>query len=297
MLDHYVCGRAERLSPEAPVPVIAVEREYHRLGGAARVASHLARMGACTTLLAMVGGDDAGTALLRLAEQVGVRLVNALEPSSSRPTTEKVRIISQGRADASASGRQCLRVDIEETTEIDEATGARVLEETEKLLAKVHALVLSDYRKGMLPAWLVTALVRRCRESGKLVLADFKSADGSAYRGCDCICLNEQEAAAVLGRTEALPTRAAQKLAAQLRARVVVKAAERGVYAAAGKQGFSFGARARAARSTEGAGDAFLAALTIALIRGRAFRQAVREANLAAGRGLARESTARRKPR
>ncbi len=185
MLDRYWHGATGRISPEAPVPVVRVEDEEHRPGGAANVAQNIAALGGGACIVGLVGEDEPGRTLTGLLEATGVEC--CLESTSAAPTITKLRIISRQQ--------QLIRLDFE--SGFPDVTETGLLEQFRRKLAGVDLVVLSDYAKGTLGdprAWISAA-----REAGKAVLVDPKRSDISVYRGADLLTPNLAELEAVAG--------------------------------------------------------------------------------------------------
>src|ERR1700678_2978899 len=167
MLDRYIHGEVERISPEAPVPVIRHAQRYERAGGAANVAMNLAGLGCQTFLSGFWGRDTEQGELAAILERAGIDTVGVV--SSSLPTISKTRIV--GRT------QQLLRLDIESRDTLPPADAQRLQQRAIDLVAKVHAVILSDYAKGALSNALCEAIIRSARSAGIPVLADPKTPD------------------------------------------------------------------------------------------------------------------------
>ena len=282
MLDRYIHGDVERISPEAPVPVLRHARRYERAGGAANVAMNLAGLG-CQTFLAGFWGSDAEQAeLAAILERAGIDTVGIV--SSSLPTISKTRIV--GRM------QQLLRLDIESRDAPSAAEVQRLQERATKLVAKVHAVVLSDYAKGALSAALCEAVIRAARSAAIPILADPKTPDFSKYTGATTVCPNLGELSAATGipvhHTEDLLA-AGQALVAEHDFKfLTVTMSEKGIDvlrpASAGNTGiYHSPARAREVFDVSGAGDTVIATLAACLASGLQIETSVELANLAAG--------------
>src|SRR5690606_25614287 len=185
MLDRYWFGDVSRISPEAPVPVVRIERSEERPGGAANVARNIAALGAQAALLSVVGQDDAGASLKRLAEAEGVRTSLHIDPTLS--TTVKLRVIGRQQ--------QLLRIEFE-TVPSHEVLAAK-LQEFERSLDGCDVVILSDYGKGGLIH--IERMIRLARERGRIVLIDPKGDDYSRYSGATGITPNRAELREVVG--------------------------------------------------------------------------------------------------
>jgi rfaE bifunctional protein kinase chain/domain len=272
MLDRYWFGEVSRISPEAPVPVVRVEREEARPGGAANVARNCAALGARTRLLSVVGDDAEGKLLARVSEEAGVGV--SFHADRSIRTTQKLRVIGRQQ--------QLLRIDFE--TPPSREVLASKLAEFGEALAACDTVILSDYGKGGLAH--IGRMIGLARGAGRRVLVDPKGGDWSRYRGAQIVTPNRAELREVVGRwkSEADLERRVARLRRQLRLEaLLLTRAEQGMtlYAERGAQ--HFGAEAREVYDVSGAGDTVIAALGTMLAAGVKLEQAVRIANRAAG--------------
>jgi rfaE bifunctional protein kinase chain/domain len=273
MLDRYWIGEVERISPEAPVPIVKVGQEEERAGGAANVARNAAALGARVTLLSVVGTDEPGARLEALLKRE--RVLPRLHHDRGIKTTVKLRVIA-GRK------QQLLRVDFE--TPPNHEVLASKLRDFEQLLGDTDTVILSDYGKGGLSH--IVKMIDMARRASKMVLVDPKGEDYSRYRGATLITPNQSEFRQVAGawKNEHELTNRAQ----QLRRKLNVKA----LLVTRGAQGmtlFQDGKRmhvptvAREVSDVSGAGDTVIATLAVALAGGARMKDAVHLANRAAG--------------
>jgi D-beta-D-heptose 7-phosphate kinase/D-beta-D-heptose 1-phosphate adenosyltransferase len=287
MLDRYIHGEVERISPEAPVPVIRHAQRYERAGGAANVAMNLAGLGCQAFLAGFWGSDSEQAELAAILERAGVDTAGVV--SSSRPTISKTRIV--GRM------QQLLRLDIESRDLPPAIEAQRLLERATELVGKVHAVILSDYAKGALSDALCEAVIRTARAGGIPILVDPKTADFSKYSGATSVCPNLGELAQATGvpadRTEELLA-AGQALAAEHDFKfLTVTMSEKGISVLRptsmdggvekGASVYHSPARTREVFDVSGAGDTVIATLTASLAAGLEVETAVELANLAAG--------------
>jgi D-beta-D-heptose 7-phosphate kinase/D-beta-D-heptose 1-phosphate adenosyltransferase len=284
MLDEYVFGNVERVSPEAPVQVLEWVSHHDGLGGAANVAQNLAALGCDVTLAGVVGSDDKGGRIRELLGDLGVR-TDAVLTDASRPTTTKLRIM--------AHAQQMLRIDREKGTPIHADLQRRLLEMLAPVIAQVDGVVCSDYAKGVLTRELLARLRQVTSASGKRIVADPKGTDYSRYQGFDFISpnLKELEAAA---RTRARTTDEIVTAGTRLMQDVRVH----GLLVTRGKDGmtllqenqapFTISTTAREVYDVTGAGDTVLAVFAMALFRGTEPQVAAQLANHAAGLGVAK---------
>ncbi len=272
MLDRYWFGDVGRISPEAPVPVVRIERTEERPGGAANVARNAAALGATVGLLSVVGEDEAGSALERLVRAEGVRASLHRDPALA--TTVKLRVIGRQQ--------QLLRVDFE--TAPSHEVLADTLSEFEASLANCDIVVLSDYGKGGLAH--IERMIAAARRRGRAVLVDPKGEDYERYRGATVLTPNRNELREVVGRwkDEADMTARAERLRAALGLEaLLVTRAEEGMtlYRAGSVQHEP--TKAREVYDVSGAGDTVIATLAVMLGSGAALAEAVHVANHAAG--------------
>jgi rfaE bifunctional protein kinase chain/domain len=272
MLDRYWFGDVSRISPEAPVPVVRIERTEERPGGAANVARNCAALGARAGLLSVVGADEAGAALERLvaAERVSANL----HRDATLDTTVKLRVIGRQQ--------QLLRIDFE-TSPSHEVLAAK-LAEFEASLADYDVVLLSDYGKGGLAH--IERMIGLARARGKPVLVDPKGDEYSRYRGASVLTPNRAELREVVGRwkDEADLTARAERLRAELglEALLLTRSDEGMTLYRAGSVQHER-AKAREVSDVTGAGDTVIATLAVMLAAGAGLADAVRVANHAAG--------------
>ncbi len=272
MLDRYWFGEVSRISPEAPVPVVKVDRSEERPGGAANVARNAAALGARVALLSVVGTDDAGRSLERLLGESGIEC--SLHQDAKLSTTVKLRVV--------ARQQQLLRIDFENAPD-HEVLEAK-LADFESRLAGCDVVILSDYGKGGLTH--ITEMIARARAAGKKVLVDPKGEDYARYAGATLLTPNRSELRQVVGswRDEADLAQKAGRLRAELGLEaLLVTRSEEGMtlFTAAGCEHVP--AVAREVYDVSGAGDTVIATLAVMLGSGVSLPQAMQQANLAAG--------------
>lgn len=272
MLDRYWFGEVRRISPEAPVPVVRVQRSDERLGGAANVARNVAGLGAQATLIGIIGDDESGQRVQTLAEAAGIRALLTRDPSV--PTTVKLRVIGRQQ--------QLLRVDFEQPPE--SAVLDRKLERVGEELPAHDIVVLSDYGKGALEQ--VARLIALARAAGKTVIADPKGDDYERYRGASLLTPNRSELREVVGtwKDEADLEARAQRLRRSLDVQyLLLTRSEDGMSLFREGASLHVPAQAREVFDVSGAGDTVVAVLACALAAGEPIESAVRLANRAGG--------------
>ena len=287
MLDRYWMGAVERISPEAPVPIVRVDQEVERPGGAANVARNAAALGARVTLLSVVGADEPGARLESLLKRERVHA--RLHHDHGLKTTVKLRVIA-GR------NQQLLRVDFE--TPPSHEVLASKLRDFEQTLAQTDVVILSDYGKGGLKH--IVRMIAMARRAGKMVLVDPKGADYGRYRGATLITPNRAEFREVAGpwSTERELAERAHQVRRRLDAgALLVTRGEEGMTLFQDGTRFHVPTQAREVADVSGAGDTVIATLAVALAAGAGMKDAVRLANRAAGIVVGKFGTAVVTPR
>jgi D-glycero-beta-D-manno-heptose-7-phosphate kinase len=272
MLDRYWHGAVERISPEAPVPVVRVEREEERLGGAANVALNVKTLGARVTLLTVVGADQAAESLGRLLTARGIEAVLRTDPQLS--TIVKLRVI--GRA------QQLLRVDFE--SEPDHEVLGQMVDAFAEQLPMHDVVLFSDYGKGGLVH--IPRMIELARAAGKPVLVDPKGSDYRRYAGANVITPNRGELAQVVGhwRDETDLARRVAALRESMNVQSVLLTRSEEGMTLFGEDGVVHEpARAREVFDVTGAGDTVIAALAALMAAGLPLAAAMRLANKAGG--------------
>lgn len=272
MLDRYWFGQVDRISPEAPVPVVHVARKEDRLGGAANVARNAAALGASVSLIGVVGDDEAGQEIVRQIAQEGIN--NEILIDHHAPTTLKMRVLGRQQ--------QLLRVDFEEHPGDGSING--IVQRARELAGKHDIIVLSDYSKGVLAN--VEAIISAARESGVPVLVDPKGRRYQRYRGASLLTPNRAEMRDAVGHWESeadLEARA-QALRQQLELdALLVTRSEEGMslFTAQGTERVQ--AYAHEVFDVSGAGDTVLATLAVTRAAGLDWKDAMYWANRAGG--------------
>jgi D-glycero-beta-D-manno-heptose-7-phosphate kinase len=272
MLDRYWFGNVERISPEAPVPIVHVQRTEERPGGAANVARNVAALGGQATLLSVVGDDEAGRSLLALLEKEQVKTI--FHQDAQLPTTVKLRVIGRQQ--------QLMRIDFE--TPPSREVLEDKLDDFESLVDSVDVVILSDYGKGSLTH--VTKMIDAAKRHGKRVLIDPKGDDFSKYRGATMLTPNRGEFREVAGRwaneTELAKKAAAVREQYNFEALLVTRS-EEGMSLFTQNEAVHEPTQAREVYDVSGAGDTVIATIALMLAAGASMTDAMRIANRAAG--------------
>lgn len=295
MLDHYIWGKVERISPEAPVVVVEVTEENERPGGAALVAHNLVQLGAKVSLGGFIGSDQAGNTLSTILNELGVD-TSSLIVDSSRPTTIKSRVI--------AHAQQVVRVDREDKRPIAGELGVELAKRVGKQISKTKALVISDYAKGAITEPLFDIL-DEAKKGGKLgygrypVVIDPKAPNFSLYRNATVVKPNRAEAARAASME--IPTRSHAISAGEVLLDrwgceiVLITLGEEGMVLVSNRSelphSVEIDTSAREVFDVSGAGDTVNAVFTLALAVGATPMQAAKLANYAAGLVVAEVGT------
>ena len=283
MLDKFIVGRVTRISPEAPVPVVAFDHELYRIGGSANVAHNVAALGGSATLVAVTGTDDGAATLARACREAGI--APALVGDSSRPTTTKVRIVTE-------RNQQVARIDYEADTAISGEIEQRLIGELQTHAEQAAAIVISDYLKGCITHAVVKAVVASAAERGVPVLVDPKIPHVDYYAGATIVTPNHHEAeiaANMRVRSEDDARGAARLFRERARCRsVLITRGDQGMWLLAEGVEGNLPASSREVADVTGAGDTVIATLALSLAAGATITEAARLANEAAGIAVAR---------
>lgn len=279
MADHYVWGRVERISPEAPIPVVHVTREEVRPGGAANVACNIAALGGQVVLAGVVGADAMAGTLCGLLQDKGINPSGVVR-DPERPTIQKTRVL--------AGHQQVVRVDRERQLPLCCSVSESFRSACLNALEQVDAVLLSDYAKGTLSAELCAAVIQKGRAIGGVVTADPKPANIDWYSGSTLVTPNQAEAQSATGvaiEDDHTAEAAGRLLLHRLgSASVLITRGEHGM-SLLQKNGSThhIPAKVREVFDVTGAGDTVIATLTLALAAGATLLQASTLANIAAG--------------
>lgn len=282
MLDTYWWGNVDRISPEAPVPVVALKKKELRVGGAANVALNAVSMGAKTTVLSVIGKDDDGEELIGLLKEAGIETGYVLQ-DADRITTNKTRIMSRNQ--------QMMRLDAEITSDISKQSESLLLEQVKKLFAteKPDILILEDYNKGVLTETLITALVKLCKEQGVITSVDPKKKNFLSYKGVTIFKPNLKEVKEGLNLQVDQVTLSSMNdihkaLQAHLQHEIsFITLSEKGVFYQKGDEHTLIPTHIRNIADVSGAGDTVIAVASLAYAATKNMHLAAEMANIAGG--------------
>ncbi|MEI6206136.1 MAG: D-glycero-beta-D-manno-heptose-7-phosphate kinase [Desulfuromonadales bacterium] len=279
MLDEYLWGKAERISPEAPVQVVDVLREELRLGGAGNVLNNLLALGAQVAVCSVIGDDENGWSLLKEFNRRNVS-IEAVFCDPCRRTSRKTRVV--------AANQQIVRIDRETRESLTIDYEQQVCEWVSAHASEFHVIVLSDYNKGVLTPLVIATAVASAVNAGLAVLVDPKGTDFSRYSGATLLTPNRKEAEAASGivirNTETLSRAAAAIMEAVGLQYLLITRSEEGMSLfSCGGEVVHIPTVAREVFDVSGAGDTVLAALAVGIASGLTMVEAARLANIAAG--------------
>jgi D-beta-D-heptose 7-phosphate kinase/D-beta-D-heptose 1-phosphate adenosyltransferase len=288
MIDEYVWGGVDRISPEAPVQVVAVNNQNYTLGGSGNVVNNLAALGADVAVLGVVGTGRDGQLLLNKLSELGSDPAGIIQ-ETGRPTTKKTRII--------AEHQQVLRIDRETKKKVSAKTFASITAMAEKIIPDVDVILISDYGKGLITRELITRLVNLANASGKITIADPKGLDFSKYAGINLLTPNKKEAALASGveiiDEKSLALAGSLLLKKSGIDKLLITCGKDGMFFfEPGRKPFTISTKAQEVYDVSGAGDTVIAVLGLGIAAGLSFKDAITLANTAAGIVVGKVGTA-----
>ncbi len=289
MLDRYLWGEVDRISPEAPVPVVRVSKETENPGGAANVAASVRALGARIVLMGVVGADPFGEVFKKKLAGLKISATGLVE-DPKRNTTVKTRIV--------AHSQQVVRIDRETSDEISRPVASKLLDKIKKDMGGVDGIIISDYGKGVITYQLLSELISIGRSAGKFIAVDPKEIHFRNYRDVSVITPNHHEAGFVSGRritSEKILDEVGRELLESLNLEsLLITRGEKGMTLFE-KDGArtDIPAEARTVYDVTGAGDTVIASLTVARLSGASMKEAAYIANAAAGLAVGKFGTAR----
>jgi len=283
MLDEYLWGDVERISPEAPVQIVNIKSQNHTLGGAGNVVNNLASLGVKVYVASVIGNDTIGTALKNELEKIKVN-TDGLFFAADRPTTKKTRVI--------ALNQQMMRLDYETRKEISEDLENKIITYIEDNLPLFDAILVSDYAKGVLTTRILGKIITICKHSNKLILVDPKGKEFTKYKGATAITPNKKEALIASGLENL--EEAGKKFLSELDLEAVFITRGKGGISLFTKDNspINVSARVKEIYDISGAGDTVLATLGLAITSGLTYFEATMLANIAAGIVIGKVGTA-----
>lgn len=286
ILDHYIWGRVNRISPEAPVPVVEVTRESFLLGGAANVAHNIVSLGGRVSVIGINGQDIAGEALLNILRQKGVNCDGIF--TENRPTTVKTRVI--------AHNQQVVRFDREDKKYVDGKILKGILGYINSVLLQYDAVIVSDYQKGMISAELISDIARKTKSKNMFIAVDPKVGHFDFYKGVSLITPNVMEASSgsnIEIRDDMTLLKAGKSLMKKLSCKaVLITRGEQGMSLFEKNKVTHIPTVSRKVYDVTGAGDTVISAFTLAYVSGAKMEEAAVIANHAAGIVVAEVGTA-----
>lgn len=284
MLDHFVVGRVDRISPEAPVPVVQFDHDSYRLGGAANVAHNVAALGGRVEIAGIVGNDAEGARLVGELREAGIGTGGVLA-DASRCTTRKLRVVT-------TRNQQVARIDYERDSPVATALEAELVKKIGEAAAHADVVLISDYQKGVVTTVTAQTAIAAARNRGLPSLVDPKVPHIDAYAGASLITPNHHEAEAVTLlriRTPEEARAAAQRFRERAQCgAVLITRGEHGMWLLGPDGEFDLPAEAREVSDVTGAGDTVIAAMALGLAAKGSLQDAARLANRAAGLAVAR---------
>lgn len=292
MIDEYLWGEVDRISPEAPVPIVSVINETYTLGGAGNVINNLVAMGAGVSVVGTAGTGTAGRMMLDKFKELGVDAGGIID-EPDRPTTKKTRVI--------ASNQQVLRIDKETKKEISSTTLTRLISFITGVAPRVDLIIISDYDKGLVTRELVRQTVAIAKSHNILVLADPKGLDFTKYSQVSVLTPNQKEASIAAGidiKTDHDLIQAGLRImASACIERLVITCGRDGMMLLEqGKTPVRIASQARQVFDVSGAGDTVISILGLALAAGAGFEESAAIANAAAGIVVGKVGTATASP-
>lgn len=277
MVDEFAYGRARRLSPEAPVPIVEIERRTTQPGGAANVGHNVLTLGGKLSLFGVLGEDDAGHAVRNVLAEQGADVSGVLM-LADRPSTVKTRVVAQAQ--------HVLRFDEENTSQLPAAAAAALSELLLPRLEQLDVLMISDYAKGVLSPLLVQEVLRGCREYEVTTFVDPKPVNIELFAGAGVVKPNYHEALRLTGRERDASVEEMEQVCREVRERarsgaVVITAGARGMFVLTDSTYTHLPGAPREVYDVAGAGDTTLAALALAVAADADLVGAARLANLA----------------
>jgi D-glycero-beta-D-manno-heptose-7-phosphate kinase len=277
MIDRYISGSVKRISPEAPVPIVAMDHVENRLGGSANVALNLCALGAKVTVLSIIGDDQEGEILVKMMEEVP-NLTFEYLTIASRKTTLKTRVMS--------NNQHLLRIDHEDTADISTEQSISIIERCKTIMANnaIHGVILQDYNKGMLTIENIQPMIALCEKQNIPTFVDPKEKNFFEYKNCTVFKPNKKEILKALGLSQLDFDFIDRQLRIKLSHKITfITLGSEGIYVNDGHQDAKYGTTPRNIADVCGAGDTVISILCLCYIKKMPLHQIARIANTAGG--------------
>jgi len=281
ILDHFIRGDVERISPEAPVPVVSVKGEDFIPGGSANTANNIAALGGLVSVVGIIGSDSAGEKLVAKLNEKRINAVGLII-DKKRSTIQKVRVV--------ANGQQVVRFDRETTDNISVQQEKKAIAFVSQNIKDWDGVVISDYNKGFVTDNLAKEIIKLAKKFGKPIIGDTKPEHASYFKNIDLLTPNNKEAVAMAGTKDI--KKAGVIIQKQLNCNVLIKRGPQGMTLFEGSSVKNFPTKAREIFDVVGAGDTVAATIILALVSGASLSQAAIIANYAAGIVVGKPGTA-----
>ena len=281
MLDKFIYGSFKRISPEAPVPIISVEKEICMPGGAGNTATNITALGGMAFVIGIVGNDQAGKSLLFELKNKGVDAKGVIE-TPNKKTIEKIRII--------ADKSHVARLDKEEVKYIDGTTEKKILKFVSSRIKEWDAIIFSDYAKGLITENLVRKTIKIAQKNKKLIIVDTKPKNAHFFKNADFLTPNHKEASDMAGVRDI--KQAGKLIQKNMNCKVLITQGKKGMTIFDGNHVKHFPSYARKVLDVSGAGDTVTAAFCFSLISKASVEQAVLISNHTAGIAVGKQGTA-----
>ena len=289
MIDEYIWGNVEKISPEAPVPVVEVERNASILGGAGNVLNNLVSMGARAMISSVIGTKPDADFLKNLLRDLDIDL-SGIFPEQGRPTTKKTRIMA-------AMNQQVIRIDYETKRHIEQSSEENILSYVKKSISQINGIILSDYDKGVLTEKLIPRIISLAKDNKIPVVVDPKMKPVDTYRGATMMTPNLKEASRIVGfvlDTEEKVVKAAQQILShmELEAILITRSNQGMTLLEKGADPIHIPTHAQEVYDVSGAGDTVTAGVSLGIASGASFEESANLANIAAGISVGKVGTA-----
>lgn len=280
MLDRFVFGKSERISPEAPVPVVLFSKEICALGGAANTANNIASLGGDAFLIGVLGKDSASDHFSKQLKLSGIG-DQGIVMLKERSTTEKIRVVAQGQ--------HIVRIDREQTYSVSKETEKKIINAIESHIKKWDIIVVSDYSKGLITKSMVSHIIALAKKYKKRIIADIKPDHLSYFKDIFLLTPNQKEVFLMSGAKDV--KKAGKIIQKKIHCNVLVTQGGEGMTLFENDAISSFPAKAKEVFDVSGAGDTVLAVMSLALCSGANLKEAAMIANHAAGICVAKVGT------